>query len=593
MLTWGVANSDLGVRGYDQPMSPRLLVLVNGRQVYTDSYGYTAWSTLPVALGEIRQIEVVKGPNSALFGFNAVAGVINIVTANPKYDTVDELDARVGTQSAYSGDFVQTFHLGKQVSARLTVTDAYAKEFADGALTQVQPQERHPYQQTGAALDVLAQITPKLQARVEADWANNQQTMALAQYVYSRSRHLTNSERITLIDESPIGLLQLSAYKNAVTSVLDQLPSAIDFDNYVTVVQAQDLVKLDNRNTVRIAFEYRHNSLNTSPDEAGRVVYDVYSPSLMWNSQLNSSISLTGAIRYDSLKLNFIGQFPAVDPISASDFERTIGAVSANAGVVFKATTSDTLKLAYARGIQAPSLAEFGGVLEAFPEPLPHGELAVIGNPGIQPTVVTNYEAGWDKDLPALKAKAGLRVFYQQTQHVKALPSLSALDLMPTATTAAAIRFQNVGDSKMVGTEFEASGVFGAGYHWSANYLYASVHDEPLPGVNPADHEAAFGASTPKHTANIGLGWADRHWALDGYVQAVSSWHGYQYTYLPVPLAVEPVGGYVTLAGRVAYNITDHLTVSVNGQNLQAAHTTEATGLPVERRVWGGLSARW
>ena len=99
---WSAGHADVGVRGYNQARSARLLVLVNGRQAYLDHYGYTAWSTLPVRLEEIRQIEVVKGPNSALFGFNAVAGVVNIITVNGyeglkvsgKYGITDEGDGQ-------------------------------------------------------------------------------------------------------------------------------------------------------------------------------------------------------------------------------------------------------------------------------------------------------------------------------------------------------------------------------------------------------------------------------------------------------------------------------------------------------------------
>ena len=82
VLNWSTYGADVGVRGYNQPMSPRLLVLVNGRQVYLDHYGYTAWSTIPVQLSEIRQIEVVKGPNAALFGFKSNTGGGNAGT-NP------------------------------------------------------------------------------------------------------------------------------------------------------------------------------------------------------------------------------------------------------------------------------------------------------------------------------------------------------------------------------------------------------------------------------------------------------------------------------------------------------------------------------
>jgi outer membrane receptor for ferrienterochelin and colicins len=68
---YGFGDSEVAVRGYNSPLNPRLLVLVDGRQVYADDYGRVAWNALPVQLAEIRQIELVKGPNSALFGFNA------------------------------------------------------------------------------------------------------------------------------------------------------------------------------------------------------------------------------------------------------------------------------------------------------------------------------------------------------------------------------------------------------------------------------------------------------------------------------------------------------------------------------------------
>ncbi len=48
-------------------------------------------------LSEIRQIEVVKGPNSALFGFNAVGGVVNIITQNPKFDSAGSVNLTGGT----------------------------------------------------------------------------------------------------------------------------------------------------------------------------------------------------------------------------------------------------------------------------------------------------------------------------------------------------------------------------------------------------------------------------------------------------------------------------------------------------------------
>ena len=66
ILQWTDDDTDVSVRGYNKPYSSRLLVLVDGRQVYADFYGYTPWVDLPVQLDEIRQIEVVKGLVTAM-----------------------------------------------------------------------------------------------------------------------------------------------------------------------------------------------------------------------------------------------------------------------------------------------------------------------------------------------------------------------------------------------------------------------------------------------------------------------------------------------------------------------------------------------
>src|SRR5258708_3219489 len=93
---YGLADAEVGIRGYNQTYNSRLLVLVNGRQVYSDDYGHVNWASIPVQLAEIRQIEVIKGPNSALYGFNAVTGVIKIITYEP-------LNVKVNTATRVGG----------------------------------------------------------------------------------------------------------------------------------------------------------------------------------------------------------------------------------------------------------------------------------------------------------------------------------------------------------------------------------------------------------------------------------------------------------------------------------------------------------
>ncbi|WP_447599801.1 TonB-dependent receptor plug domain-containing protein [Nitrospira sp. Nam80] len=78
------ADYNVSVRGDNQPAANKLLVMIDGRSIYEDAYGSVFWTTLPVTLPEIKRIEVLKGPASALYGFNAFDGVINIITKSPE-----------------------------------------------------------------------------------------------------------------------------------------------------------------------------------------------------------------------------------------------------------------------------------------------------------------------------------------------------------------------------------------------------------------------------------------------------------------------------------------------------------------------------
>ena len=59
------------------------LVLLDGRSIYLDFFGLVLWDFVPQSPSEIKQIEVVRGPASAVWGANALTGVVNIITKSP------------------------------------------------------------------------------------------------------------------------------------------------------------------------------------------------------------------------------------------------------------------------------------------------------------------------------------------------------------------------------------------------------------------------------------------------------------------------------------------------------------------------------
>lgn len=76
----------ISVRGFNGIYSNKLLVLIDGRSVYSPIYSGVFWDVQDTVLEDIDRIEIIRGPGSSLWGANAVNGVINIIT-KPAKDT--------------------------------------------------------------------------------------------------------------------------------------------------------------------------------------------------------------------------------------------------------------------------------------------------------------------------------------------------------------------------------------------------------------------------------------------------------------------------------------------------------------------------
>jgi len=73
--TWAIST-----RGFLLPSANKLLVLIDGRTVYSPLFAGAFWDVQDTALADINRIEVIRGPGATLWGANAVNGVINVIT---------------------------------------------------------------------------------------------------------------------------------------------------------------------------------------------------------------------------------------------------------------------------------------------------------------------------------------------------------------------------------------------------------------------------------------------------------------------------------------------------------------------------------
>ena len=75
---------NLTTRGATSTLATSQLALLDGRSIYLDFFGFVAWDFLPIDMSEIAQIEIIRGPASAVWGANAMTGVVNIITKTPR-----------------------------------------------------------------------------------------------------------------------------------------------------------------------------------------------------------------------------------------------------------------------------------------------------------------------------------------------------------------------------------------------------------------------------------------------------------------------------------------------------------------------------
>ncbi|HZR46937.1 MAG TPA: TonB-dependent receptor plug domain-containing protein, partial [Candidatus Manganitrophaceae bacterium] len=88
----------IGIRGFTSRLSRSILVLIDGRSVYSPLFAGVYWEVQDLLLEDIERIEVIRGPGGTVWGANAVNGVINIITKHAKETHGGLVTAGAGTE---------------------------------------------------------------------------------------------------------------------------------------------------------------------------------------------------------------------------------------------------------------------------------------------------------------------------------------------------------------------------------------------------------------------------------------------------------------------------------------------------------------
>jgi outer membrane receptor for ferrienterochelin and colicins len=581
VLQWANDDADVSIRGYNQAYSPRLLVLIDGRQVYADFYGYTPWSTLPVELGEIRQIEIIKGPNSALFGFNATGGVINIITYNPLYDNVNTAALIGGTQELKQGSVIATQTVKNKAGIRIAAGARGDNDFTTPQLPNSIGTRRG---NNSDEINMLARVrlSDKIEAALEATNSKTGQTEFATSYQDQFTRYWTKSLKGSLSADTKLGNIQGTVYQNDITYksyLMDFDNTFTQLHNVVTVGILEDLFKVAAHHTFRLAFEYRHNMMPTTTLPA-YVFYNNASESGMWNWKILSSLALTNAIRLDRLSLGREGPQPLGSGLTNANWNnRSRLEKSYNSALVWQANSNNTFRIMASRGVQLPSLIDLGGLI--FPVP---PSAFASGVPTLQPTIVNNYEVGWDRSLTVITAQTRVSVFHENTHD---LVSVNGGSMFPTSLLFTST---NIGRSEATGIELSIKGIFLQNWRWGASYTPEFIHDQfslPFSAIT-----TDFQNTLPVNVVNGNLGWSRGPWEIDSYVRYESNFYGIQSSALNGNPVLTPIKNYTSVDGRVAYKLTREITFALSGQNLTQNRQLQTSAPEVERRVMATVTIK-
>lgn len=130
--TWEITS-----RGFNGQFANKLLVLMDGRSVYTPLFSGVFWELQDTMMEDIERIEVIRGPWAAMWGANAVNGVINIITKKARDTRGDLVDAGSGNQERGFFGIRHGGSIGADGSYRI-----YAKGFSRNASVKASGQRQ-------------------------------------------------------------------------------------------------------------------------------------------------------------------------------------------------------------------------------------------------------------------------------------------------------------------------------------------------------------------------------------------------------------------------------------------------------------------
>jgi len=431
---YSVHGRRLGTTGLE------VLVLLDGQRLNSDWVGGANLHHADIALDNVERVEFLRGPGSALFGSNALMGVINIITRNEK-----EIGLEAGQNGHYRGSAQW-----RQGDEQRNVSLFARNQTYDGqSLDLFRPSQN----------DTIASHDPTrgYEIHAKAQWDGFSGAFRHTQFHYNEfyvigfvdndsNRFDTESTYMNAQWQGPL-YNEATLFANLSLSHRQyQLASdeaGLGVTGGITEWEPTAQVRLQDsigQHRWLLGTEYRQPKLEdliTPPSTIDVAKRDIFGLFGQYQYQWHQGVTLTLGIRGDDY----------------SDFGHSI---SPRAGIVYELTATDTLKALYAEAFRAPTRFESW----------PASTAILVGNPNLKPEEANTYQLIWLRNLEQGSLHSTL--FYTEIKNaIRETPANSVVQRT----------WINDHKNSLSGLEIEWAQAFNP--HWSSTVAMTQLLDEP------------------------------------------------------------------------------------------------------------------
>jgi outer membrane receptor protein involved in Fe transport len=400
MQTTG-AEFNVSARGNNQLLANKMLVLVDGRSIFVDAQAVVYWKAIPVTLPEIKRIEVLKGPASAIYGFNAFDGVINIITKSPqemKGTTLQFGGGEFGTISSAAihgntiGKFGYRLSVGHDQTAQWRNRDALAFRSNKFNLQTVYALSSDSKLSVSGGLVDANRFDGPL-----SSVSFNAATPALgyANVVYERPNFFLRTYWNRWDDSVNILTNPLLANFLRITDQNGSSLSRYRADTYN--IEAQHTVDFGTANRLTYGFNNRYNTLSSNQNSPQSNYENRLGFYVQDEWKATQTLTLVAGARYD------LDTF-----IHAT--------VSPRIALLYRPAPDHTFRLGFSVAYRPPTLTESflnARVQTTLPPPIPSPPITVTrGSTDLSPEQIESYEAGYQGWYFKHRLSVRANVFY-------------------------------------------------------------------------------------------------------------------------------------------------------------------------------------